>query len=99
MLGSGVFLLCLVFSSVAGDDFPDFDVDFDDDDWYEDYYVCEGDACGYSMMYLYFDEAVKVPNKSVTYEKYKYFDVDIAGLLADCALCTCTLFISWRYWH
>ena len=81
-VGIGVFPLCLLLQAVAGGDFPDFAVD---DDWFDDYYVCEGDACAYSMVYLYIDETIQVPNKTVTYEKYKHFDVSLSGLLADCA--------------
>ena len=84
MIGVLVFPLCLLLPSVGGSEFPDFDDD-GDNDWYDEHYVCEGDACAWSRSYLYFYEDQAVPNKTVTFEEYEYFDVDTAGLLADCA--------------
>ena len=84
MIGVFLFPLCLPLPRVCGSEFPDFG-DAGDNDWYDEHYVCEGDACTWSRSYLYFYEDQAVPNKTVTFEEYEYFDVDTAGLLADCA--------------
>merc|ERR1719317_1433014 len=47
--------------------------------------VCEGDACMYKYVFLWLEKTVQVPNRSVTYAESDYFDVNIVGLLADCA--------------
>jgi len=83
MLGIWSFPLSLLLSTAwASSEFPDFG---EDSDWHDDWYVCEGDGCADSHTYIYIDKDVQVPNRSVTYEEYEYFDVDTAGLLADCA--------------
>jgi len=78
MLAVGFFFFSTLLLALAGGEFPDFGEDYD-------YYVCDGEACTWDTMYIYFDKMVQVPNKTVTYEEYEYFNVDTAGLLADCA--------------
>ena len=82
MLGICSWSLFLFISRVASSEFPDFG---DASEGSDARYVCEGDACADSHTYIYVDKDVKVPNRSVTYEESAYFNVDTAGLLADCA--------------
>jgi len=39
----------------------------------------------YKYVFLWLEKTVQVPNRSVTYAESDYFDVNIVGLLADCA--------------
>jgi len=77
----GIHYLCvsLLLSTVAQGGYPDFGDG--DDSWY----VCEGDACTDSLIWLFLEKTVQVPNRSVTYEEYNDFEVGTEGLLADCA--------------
>ena len=70
----------LSFLGLVFTEFPDFGDDYD----YEDYTVCEEDACTNNLVYLLVEKTVAVPNRSVTYREYEYFDVNTEGLLADC---------------
>ena len=77
----GIHYLCipLLLPGIVSSKVPDFVGDHDD------YEVCEGDACIYKYIYLWVEKTVQVPNRSVTYTESDYFDVNIVGLLADCA--------------
>jgi len=77
----GIHYLCipLLLHGVVSSKVPDFVHD------HGDYEVCEGDACTYKYIYLWLEKTVQVPNRSVTYSESDYFDVNIVGLLADCA--------------
>merc|ERR1719250_600760 len=69
----------LLLSGIVCSKVPDFVADYDD------YEVCEGDACMYKYVFLWLEKTVQVPNRSATYAESDYFDVNIVGLLADCA--------------
>merc|ERR1712013_390883 len=77
----GIHYICipLLLSGIIYSKVPDFVADYDD------YEVCEGDACMYKYVFLWLEKTVQVPNRSVTYAESDYFDVNIVGLLADCA--------------
>jgi len=81
MKGLAVLQFYLLLPLVVGGEYPDFDDDYDGHSWYE----CEEDACYGKTMYLYMNNEIPVPNKTVKYFTYDYFDVDTVGLLADCA--------------
>merc|ERR1712013_341676 len=77
----GIHYICipLLLSGIIYSKVPDFVADYDD------YEVCEGDACMYKYVFLWLEKTVQVPNRSVTYAESDYFDVNTVGLLADCA--------------
>merc|ERR1712215_1760 len=80
MQGLGVLQFYLLLPLVVGGDFPDFDDDDDGESWYK----CEDDACYDRTRYLEINVENQVPNTSVKYFTYDYFDVDTVGLLAAC---------------